>query len=190
VLEGQGRGSMIIPSLLAQTGEFGDVTELLDVGTGVGWLAVGAAQVWPNSTVVGIDVWPPALERARHNVASAGFADRIEIRDQEVTALADRDRYDLAWVPAFFLRREVIPAAFVRILTATRAGGQIVVARYDPPPEPLASAALRLRTIRDGGSWLETAELVDLLTAAGWADVHEVPKPGPVPLGFVAGCKA
>jgi predicted O-methyltransferase YrrM len=190
VLEGQGRGSMIIPTLLAQTGEFGDVTELLDVGTGVGWLAVGAVQVWPNSTVVGIDVWQPALERARRNIASAGCADRIEIRDQAVTALDDRDRYDLTWVPAFFLAREILPSAFDRILAATRTGGQIVVARYDPPPDPLPRATLRLRTIRDGGSWIETAELVDLLTAAGWADVHEVPKPGPVPLGFVAGRKA
>ena len=36
VLEGLGRGSMMVPPMLAQTGEFGDVTSFLDVGTGVG----------------------------------------------------------------------------------------------------------------------------------------------------------
>jgi hypothetical protein len=93
-------------------------------------------------------------------------------------------------VPSFFLTREVLATAFERILTATRSGGQVVVARYDPPPDPLAEATLRLRTIRDGGSWLETPEIVGLLGAAGWTDVRVVPKSGPLTLTFVAGRKA
>ena len=189
VLEGQGRGSMIAPTVLAQTGEFGDVTSLLDVGTGVGWLAIGATRVWPSTTVVGIDTWEPALERARTNVADAGVADRIELRNQSVADLTDRDRFDLTWVPSFFLTRDVVATGFERILAATRSGGQIVVARYDPPPDPLANATLRLRTIRDGGSWLETAEIVELLRSADWTDVRIVPETGPAPLTFVAGRK-
>jgi predicted O-methyltransferase YrrM len=190
VLEGQGRASMIAPTVLAQSGEFDDVTSFLDVGTGVGWLAVGAAEVWPNSTIVGIDTWEPSLERARTNVAGAGVADRIELRNQEVTDLTDRDRFDLTWVPSFFLTRDVVATAFERIFAATRPGGQIVVARYDPPPDPLADATLRLRTIRDGGSWLETDEIVELLCEADWTDVRVVAKTGPAPLTFVAGRKA
>src|SRR5436305_7196014 len=92
VLEGQGRGSMMMPTFIAQTGEVGDVTSFLDVGTGVGWLAVGATQVWPGCTVVGIDTWEPALERARANVAEAGAADRIELRNQSLVDLDDTDR--------------------------------------------------------------------------------------------------
>ena len=190
VLEGQGRGSMLVPTMLAQTGEFGEVTSLLDVGTGVGWLAVSAAQVWPGCTVVGIDTWEPALDRARTNVVDAGVADRIELRNESVIDLTDRDRFDLTWVPSFFLSRDVVATAFEQVLAATRSGGQIVVGRYDPPPDPLASATLRLRTIRDGGSWLESEEIVDLLGAAGWTAVHVVPKSGPAPLTFVAGRRA
>lgn len=33
----------------------------LDVGTGVGWLAIEAARTWPALHVVGIDVWEPSL---------------------------------------------------------------------------------------------------------------------------------
>ena len=190
VLEGQGRASMLMPTALAQTGEFGDVTSLLDVGTGVGWLAVAAAQVWPNSTIVGIDTWEPSLERARANVADAGLVNRIELRNQSVTNLADSDRFDLTWVPSFFLARGIAATAFERIHTATRSGGQIAVARYDPPPDPLANATLRLRTIRDGGSWLETGEIVELLHAAGWTNARALPKTAPVPFTFIAGRKA
>lgn len=187
VLEGQGRGSMILPSILAQTGEFGEVTSFLDVGTGVGWLAVGAAQVWPDSRIVGIDTWEPSLERARTNVADTGLGDRIELRNENLADLGDRDRFDLTWLPSFFMPRDVVAAGLGRILAATRPGGQVVVARYDPPSDELANATLRLRTIRDGGAWLETEEIIGLLGASGWADVRTVPTAGPMPLTFVAG---
>jgi len=190
VLEGQGRASMMMPTFLNQTGEIGDVSSLLDVGTGVGWLAVGATQVWPDCTVVGIDTWEPSLERARNNVVAAGAADRIELRNQSVVDLEDVDRFDLTWVPSFFLPADVLSAAAERILAATRAGGQVVIARYEPPPDPLASASLRLRTTRDGGSWAPTDEIIGILKDAGWSDVRVLPTPPGFTLTFIAGRKA
>lgn len=187
VLEGQGRGSMMVPTLLAQTGEFDDVTSFLDVGTGVGWLAVGAAEVWPDSRIVGVDTWAPSLERARRNVVEAGHAARIELREQDICELADRDRFDLTWLPLFFVAPEAVAVAFERIRAATRPGGQIVVGRYDPPPDPLAAATLRLRTIRDGGAWLEAGEIEHTLRHTGWTDVRIVGHRGPGGLMFVAG---
>jgi SAM-dependent methyltransferase len=190
VLEGQGRASMSVPPMIAATGEFSDVRSLLDVGTGVGWLAVAAAGVWPEAEIVGVDVWGPSLERARANVAASGLADRIEIRDESVTDLSDRDRFDLTWVPSFYVAPDALPKAFESILLATRPGGRIAVGRFDPPPDPVMRAAQRLRTIRDGGAILSASELVELLTAAGWTDARPLPKPGPGPLEFVAATKA
>jgi SAM-dependent methyltransferase len=190
VLEGQGRGSMMMPTFINQTGEIGEVRSFLDVGVGVGWLAVGATQLWPDCTVVGIDTWQPALERARANVVEAGVADRIELRNQSVTDLDDTDRFDLTWVPSFFLAAPNLAVACERILAATRPGGQVVIARYEPPPDPLAEAALRLRTVRDGGSWLPTEEIIELLEKVGWSDVRVLATPGPFTLKFVAGRKA
>ena len=189
VLEGQGRGSMAVPGLLAQTEEFGGVTSFLDVGTGVGWLVVAAAQLWPEATIVGIDLWEPALERARQNFAGAGVAERVELRRQSVTDLDDTDRFDLTWFPSFFIAPEALPAAFSRVLRATRPGGRIAVGRFDPPADPLARATQRLRTVRDGGTSLDEADAVRLLTAAGWTDVRPLPRTGPVPMLFVVGRK-
>jgi SAM-dependent methyltransferase len=187
VLDGQGRGSMVVPGLLAQTGEFGEVTSFLDVGTGVGWLAVAAAQVWPSAAIVGIDTYDLVLERARENIAGAGIASRVELRRQSVTELDDTDRFDLTWFPSFFIARELLAAAFARVFTATRPGGHIAVGRYEAPPDPIAQATQRLWTLRDGGSWLDDAEAVELLTAVGWRDVHPLPRTARVPLGFIAG---
>jgi len=136
----------------------------------------------------GIDTWEPAIERARSNVNESGLADRIELRNQSVADLDDTDRFDLTWVPSFFLSAEALTAGAERILSATRSGGQVVVARYNPPPEPLGEAALRLRTVRDGGSWLPTEEIVGILEGAGWSDVRVLPTPPA--FSFVAGRKA
>lgn len=189
LLEGQGRGSMSIPRLIAQSGDFGEPASILDVGTGVGWLAVAAAQLWPTSSIVGIDTWAPSIERAHRNVAESGLADRIELRNESVTDLSDRDRFDLTWLPIFFVSPAAVALAFERVLTATRSGGQIVVGRYDAPPDDLANATLKLRTIRDGGSWIETHDVVDRLKAAGWADIRTLPKPAPVAPTLIAARK-
>src|SRR5437773_4171129 len=138
VLEGMGRGSMMIPTMLAAAPEFASVTSLLDVGTGVGWLAIAAANLWPSAKVVGLDVWEPALERARTNVKEAGLDDRITLRNQDVTKLDDADAYDCAWVPTFFLAESELITALAKISAVLRPGGWVVPGRFEPAPDPLA----------------------------------------------------
>jgi SAM-dependent methyltransferase len=190
VLDGIGRGSGMIPGLLAQTPEGKDVSSFLDVGVGIGALAIAATQVWPASTVVGLDIWEPALERARQNVAGAGVEDRIELRRQDVTELDDVDRFDLAWVPSFFFTEDALRIALQRVTAAVRSGGCVVVGRYNVPPDPVAGATLRLRTLRDGGAHFDDEVIGGLLTTAGCTDVHPLALPGPLPLAFIAGRKA
>ncbi len=115
VLEGMGRGSMLIPQLLAGAPEFASVTSFLDVGVGVGLLAVSAANVWPGAKIVGLDVWEPALERARANVNAAGLDERIELRNQDIATLDEVDRYDCAWLPTFFLSETALTTALPHI---------------------------------------------------------------------------
>ncbi len=80
---------MMVPPMIAGANPaLQDIASFLDVGTGVGQLAVAAAGLWPRATIVGIDVWQPSLERARANVAQAGLGERIELRaDPRVGAL-------------------------------------------------------------------------------------------------------
>ena len=190
VLEGVGRGSMMMPTLLRGSGELNGVSSFLDIGTGVGLLAVSAARVWPECTVVGIDVWKPSLELARRNVTAAGLDHRIEIRYQDMLDLDDADRYDCVWVPSFFFGPEVLAAALPKIIAATMPGGHVVMAHYEPPPDPLPRSTMRLRTIRDGGSVLDSGGAAELLRGAGCQDVHPLVRTWPIPFGFVTGRKA
>lgn len=189
VLDGWGRGSMTVPPILAGADELRDVTSFLDVGTGVGMLAVAAAGVWPNATIVGIDTWEPSLTRARANVTAAGLDDRITLRSQNMTDLDDVEVYDCAWVPTFFMTEDILTRALPNVFRAVQRGGWIVLGRLVAPPDPLAEATLRLRTIRSGGCEIDGERAAKLLEQVGCADVHPIPRTGPIPMDFVLGSR-
>jgi cyclopropane fatty-acyl-phospholipid synthase-like methyltransferase len=128
---------------------------------------VAATQVWPEVSVVGIDTWETSLDRASKNVADAGLTDRVELRNQDVVAVADVERYDCIWVPTFFLPDATLVAALPRLVQALRPDGWIVLGRFLRPPDPVADAMLDLRTYRFGGSLLDESRSVELLEQAG-----------------------
>ena len=190
ILDGWGRGSSMVPALIAAgIPELGEVGAFLDVGTGVGVLAVTAASVWPTATIVGVDRWEPSLERARAHVTQAGLDDRITLRNQDVAELDDVDCYDCTWVPTFFLTEAVLTQALPRFVQAARPGGWIALGIFVPPPDPLAAATGALRTIRGGGFELDPERGIKLLEHAGCTAVHVAPRTGPVPLGLIVGQK-
>jgi len=86
ILQGWGRGSMVVPGALKAAPELTNVQSFLDIGTGVGLLAVAAARVWPDAKIVGIDIWPPSLKLAETSVRAAWLQDHITIRTQDVAA--------------------------------------------------------------------------------------------------------
>jgi SAM-dependent methyltransferase len=188
ILQGWGRGSMVVPgALVSAAPELADVRSFLDVGTGIGLLAIAAARVWPQSAIVGIDTWGPSLEAATANVRAAGLDEAITIRDQDVTALDDADVYDCVWFPTFFVTDAVLEAAMPRLYRAVRPGGWLVLGRMAPPPDPLAQATSALRTIRGGGADFDVKRLVATLETAGCAAVRVLPRQGPSPLEYVIG---
>src|SRR6516165_1301092 len=128
ILTGWGRGSMLVPGILAAAApQFTDVRSFLDVGTGVGLLAIAAARIWPAATVTGIDTWEPALQIATENVKAAGLADRITVRREDVTSVDDADSYDCAWFPTFFVSEPALDAAVPRLARSLRPGGWLVL---------------------------------------------------------------
>jgi cyclopropane fatty-acyl-phospholipid synthase-like methyltransferase len=187
VLDGYGRGSMMVPVRLATASELADVTSFLDVGTGVGLLAVSAANAWPDATIVGIDVWEPSLERARANVDAAGLTDRVTLRNQDFVALDDVDAFDCAWVPTFFLPEDLLKTGLARVKRALRPGGWAVLGVFLPVPDPVAEATNALHTVRFGGCVLDPGRAADLLEDAGFDAVHSLDRTPPIPLDFVLG---
>lgn len=188
ILDGWGRGSAMIPTMLTNIApEIGDVTSLLDIGTGVGLLALSATTAWPAASVVGIDVWEPSLARARANVARAGLEDRITLRTQDLLDLDDVESYDCVWFPTFFFSEPVVAKALDAVVRSTKRGGWIVLGRLVPVPNPLGAATLALRTVRAGGETIPAERTAALLEEAGCTDVREVPAPVPVPMSFTIG---
>ncbi|MEP6661153.1 MAG: class I SAM-dependent methyltransferase [Acidimicrobiales bacterium] len=188
ILDGWGRGSAMVPALIASSHpHLADVTSFLDVGTGVGLLAVAAASVWPKATVVGIDPWETSLERARANVAAAGLDGRITLRRQELARLDDIDAFDCVWIPSFFLTEADLDVGLEPAVRALRRGGWIALGRMRPKPDPLAHATNALRTTRAGGCDLDADQAAKLLEGAGCDAVHIAKPPGPAPLEFVLG---
>ncbi|WP_425475994.1 methyltransferase domain-containing protein [Mesorhizobium yinganensis] len=98
----------------------------MDVGTGVAGIALEAARTCPNIRVDGIDIWEPALELAKQNVAESPYADRVSVRNLDVSRLDEYDRYSLAWLPTMFLKRPIVEAALDR----ARLGQQCLSRRW------------------------------------------------------------
>ena len=158
ILESQGQVSRLIvrgidtlaaqrPNLsaaLRQPGAF------LDVGTGIGWLAIEAARSWPALRVVGIDSWEPALTLVHKNLTESGVAERVELRSQRVEDLDDEKTFTLAWLPGPFIPGEIVATALERIQRALAPGGWLIFGLYPQPPSALGEALTNLRIVRGG----------------------------------------
>ena len=188
LLEAQGSASAMVARLIAGAELAKPGARILDVGTGVGGLAVALAQTFPDSTGVGIDPWEPALGLAREKVASTGLDGRVTLRSINVQDLDDSEGFDLAWLPSFFIPESVLDQAIARIYAAMRPGGTLVVGLgYGEGEDALASAVDDLFTVRSGGSVLRPEDAITRLTQAGFSDARELEREWDAPLRFVVG---
>src|SRR4029453_18820673 len=90
-----------VPELAARLGQ--PSASFLDVGGGGGGIAIALCRAFPALRAVGLGPAPAPLSEARANVAAAGLADRIELRQQGVEALQDSEAFDLAYVAQVFI---------------------------------------------------------------------------------------
>jgi 2-polyprenyl-3-methyl-5-hydroxy-6-metoxy-1,4-benzoquinol methylase len=187
IIQGQGASSVIVAQLIAGAGIGRHDARILDIGTGVGALAVAFCRAFPGSTVVGIDTWELSLELARQNVAAAGLGSRITLRRTSIEVFEDDGGFDLVWMPVIFLSRAILHDAVVRAVAAMRPGAQIVLGRYAGSDDPLLGALGDLRTIRSGGTVLNPSDTRALLEGAGLVDVREIDRTWPAPIGLTAG---
>lgn len=157
----------------------------LDVGTGVGGLALAVAERWPQLDVVGIDRWPPSLALAERNRRNSPCAGRVGFLHRALEELDDEARFTAAWLPTPFIAEAVVRASLARLHRALRPGGGLVAGVLPPSGGAVASSLGALRTLRNGGHPWTGAAMAALLEDAGFVDV-DVP-PDQVGMHFVVG---
>ena len=150
---------------------------LLDVGTGVGGIALEAVDSCPELLVDGIDIWEPSLILVRQNVDASLNASRITIRHQDVSELEDGKRYSPVWLPTMFLSQTVLENALRRIAAASLSGSYLIAATYTLPDNKMARSFASLRTLRSGGQVMSARDMEELLQHHGYVNVESVPGP-------------
>ena len=128
---------------------------MLDVGTGVAALAASYAELFPELTVVGIDVLPRVLALAEDLLRTSPVADRVILREQDVSGLTDEETFALAWLPAPFVPEEALRAGVPRIVRSLVPGGWLIVGHGKLAGDPLDDALTRFKTVSYGGTPLE-----------------------------------
>jgi SAM-dependent methyltransferase len=196
VLQTQGQLSRIvvrgIAALACERPELGAALQqpgvFLDVGTGVGWLAIEAARTWPALRVVGLDPWEPALALARRNRAQSEVADRVEFRSQRVEELEEIATVQLAWLPGPFLTREVVDPALASVHRALVPGGWLIFGLAAAAEDPLEEAVVKLRLTRSGGHAWTPEEVQEHLRRRDFVEIEAFsPR---IPVRFVVGRRA
>lgn len=188
ILQSQGQLSRLIvrgiDALAGQRPELGAMLRgggaFLDIGTGVGWIAIDMARAWPALRIVGVDPWQPALALARENLARSGVAEQVELRAQRAEHLDDVATFTLAWLPGPFITAEIAGRALERIHRALAPGGWLIFGIHPPPPGRLEEALAALRNARNGGHPWTPREVEERLRASDFHGVESFSPGGPV----------
>ncbi|MFJ5035977.1 class I SAM-dependent methyltransferase [Streptomyces sp. NPDC088560] len=187
VLIGQGRASTatgralaakVVPQLpgcaerLAAQG-----ARVLDVGTGVGALALVLAESFPRVQVEGIDVLERALGLARAELAAAdqAVAARVSLRLENAVDVSEKNSYALVWLPVPFLSEEALPAALPRLVEALAPGAWLVAGTSQTVDDPLRRSVGSWTAVRNGGNSFDTARTSEALTALGLGETRTFP---------------
>ncbi len=150
---------------------------ILDLGTGTGALALGLAKAWPEARVTAVDASAEALALAQENALATGLAERVEfVVSDWFAALPDAARFEVIVSNPPYLTDEEVAAAEPEVrLHDPRAALVAAEAGLADLKTIIAGAAERL--VPGGLLALETgiaqhAELLGVLTEAGWRDVE------------------
>jgi arsenite methyltransferase len=147
---------------------------VLDLGAGAGFDAfLAARQVGPSGRVIGVDMTPAMLEKARWNADKAGCGN-VEFRLGEIEHLPIANAsVDVIISNCVINLSPDKPAVFAEAFRVLKPGGRLAISDVvatKPLPDPLAkSVAAHARCISGA---LELGNLKAMLTASGFSDIR------------------
>jgi protein-S-isoprenylcysteine O-methyltransferase Ste14/predicted nicotinamide N-methyase len=170
-------GDRIIKRHLVATAGVAAGHDVLDLGCGTGTLAILTAERVPGARVVGLDVDPAILARARRKVARAGT--RVMLAEGSATAPpflpASFDRV-LTTLVLHHLTTPQKRDALRAVRTLLRPGGELHVADFGRPHNRLMRAVAAIVHHVDGDAAVSgnlRGEVPTLMREAGLVDVDE-----------------
>ena len=151
---------------------------VLDLGSGAGFDAFLAARaVGPTGHVVGVDMTPEMLRKARENLAKTGLS-HVEFRLGEIEHLPVADgTIDVVLSNCVVNLSPEKAAVFAEVFRVLRPGGRLAISDI-VALQPLAAdvrADLELLAGCVAGA-ATVPELQAMLAAAGFVDIHIAPK--------------
>jgi arsenite methyltransferase len=150
----------------------GDI--VLDLGAGAGFDAfLAARQVGPSGRVIGVDMTPAMLEKARHNAAKAGI-NNVEFRLGEIEHLPVADAsVDVIISNCVINLSPDKRAVFAEAFRALKSGGRLaisdVVATAQIPDALAKSLAAHAACVAGAA---DTGSVKAMLAAAGFSDIR------------------
>ena len=86
-------------------------SEILDIGTGTGILALMAAQRFPNAKITAIEILPEAADEAKHNFTLSHWSDRIELINDDFRKFATftKQKFDLIITNPPYFENQLLP---------------------------------------------------------------------------------
>ena len=147
---------------------------VLDLGAGAGFDAfLAARQVGPSGRVIGVDMTPAMLEKARHNAAKAGISN-VEFRLGEIEHLPVADAsIDVIISNCVINLSPDKRAVFAEAFRVLKSGGRLAISDVvatAPMPDVLAKSLPAHAACVAGAA--DTMSVKDMLAAAGFSDIR------------------
>ncbi|HVO24304.1 MAG TPA: arsenite methyltransferase, partial [Candidatus Margulisiibacteriota bacterium] len=149
---------------------------VLDLGSGAGFDAfLAAREVGESGHVIGVDMTPEMLERARRNAEAGGYRN-VEFRAGRIEALpVDDDSVDVVISNCVINLVPDKAAVYREVARALRPGGRMIISDVvlDAPLPPMIAESVAAFTGCVAGASLR-AEYLQTIAAAGLVDIEVV----------------
>jgi SAM-dependent methyltransferase len=150
--------------------------KFLDVGAGVGRIALKMCELYPQLQAVAIEPIDAPFLLAQQNISASDYKDRVELRQMGVEDLTDIAIFDVIWIAQGFIPDEAFLPAIAKMKSALKPGGMILTAEF-------IENSMKEKTIKSGvmdfisavyGTIRTPSEIMALFEKNGFVNVEQV----------------